>query len=87
MSENETPKDEGLNEEASLDENSGSADGAGESVEIPNDDAEGPDEGNQEPVSDIAVAAAEFIAEIGGCSSACPRLSSVGARGVLYTIL
>ena len=59
MSENETPKDEGLNEEASLDENSGSADGAGESVEIPNDDAEGPDKGNQEPVSDVAVAAAD----------------------------
>ena len=59
MSENETPKDEDLNEEASLEENSGSVDGAEESVEISNDDAEGPDEGNQEPVSDVAVAAAD----------------------------
>ena len=38
MSENETPKDEDLNEEASLEENSGSVDGAEESVEISNDD-------------------------------------------------
>ena len=41
MSENETPKDEDLNEEASSEENSESVDGAEESVEISNDDAEG----------------------------------------------
>ena len=58
MSENETPKDEDLNEEASL-ESSESVDDAEESIEISDDGAEGLDEGNQEPVSDVAVAAAD----------------------------
>lgn len=58
MSENETPKDEDLKEEASL-ESSESVDDAEESVEISDDGAEGLDEGNQEPVSDVAVAAAD----------------------------
>ncbi len=58
MSENETPKDEDLNEEASL-ESSESVDDAEESIEISDDGAEGLDEGNQEPVSDAAVAAAD----------------------------
>ncbi len=52
MSENETPKDEELNEEASVEENSESFDSAEESVEIA-------DEENQEPAGDIAVAATD----------------------------
>ena len=59
MSENETPKDEDLNEEASSEENSESVDDAAESVEISDVDTEAVDEENQEPVSDVAVAAAD----------------------------
>ena len=61
MSENETiPKMEDLlNEEASSEENSESVDDAAESVEISDVDTEAVDEENQEPVSDVAVAAAD----------------------------
>ena len=59
MSDNETPKEEDLNEEASSEENSASVDDTEESVEISDENAEALDEENQEAVSDVAVAAAD----------------------------